>query len=134
MTKRAVYLAGPILACTDEQATGWREQVKQALAERYTWLDPMVRDYRGDSDTDAAEIVLGDEDAIQAADLVLVNAEQPTWGTAMEVRAAAIEYRKFVIVVCNSPVVSPWLRYHAQVVLPTMSDAIDFLARLKFRE
>lgn len=124
---RTVYLAGPIHGCTDEQAKGWREVVKAELAGRYTFLDPMDRDYRGVEDQCAAEIVEQDLEDIQAADVVLVNAGRASWGTAMETWQAGM-WGKAIVAVCPGAV-SPWLRFCARDVVPTVADAIALLSR-----
>ncbi len=122
-----VYLCGPIFGTTDQEAKAWRESVQVALAGRYEFLDPMRRDYRGTESANVAAIVEGDEADLQACDVVLVFANRPSWGTAMEIRAAAKEYGKPVHVVAQSPV-SPWLAYHA-TVHATLGDAVVALAR-----
>lgn len=114
-----VYLAGPINGCTDDEATGWREQAKRLLVG-CECVDPMRRDYRGREAENAEAIVLADLADIRSCGAVVVMAERPTWGTAMEVFAAAAD-RKRVVAVCSGSV-SPWLAYHAEV-FPTLERA-----------
>lgn len=123
---KAMYLAGAIHGCTDEQARGWRERVKRSLAGEYEFLDPMRRDYRGVEDENAMQIVEDDLNDIARASVVLVNAERPSWGTAMEAWWAGNRGLHRVYVVCPGPV-SPWLRFVAHKVFPTMEEAIEFL-------
>lgn len=116
-----IYLAGPINGRTDAEARDWRDAATAALADEYTTvLNPMRRDYRGREGTlflpELAELVEQDKADIRASDVVFVNAEFPSWGTAMEV-LYAYEQSKRVVAFCGAAVstASPWLRYHAEV-------------------
>lgn len=121
-----VYLAGAINGCTDEEATGWRDEATAFLAPRgWTVLSPMARDYRGRETEHAAEIVAGDKADIFRATYVLVNASRASWGTAMEVKHAHDINRCVVAFGTARP--SPWLIYHTRVVLPTLGAALSFL-------
>lgn len=82
-----VYLAGPINGCSDQQAIGWRAEAKRLLPCVLV-LDPMDRDYRGRESDCAAEIIHGDKQSIAACTALLVNANRPSWGTAMEIMFA----------------------------------------------
>lgn len=124
---KTLYLAGPINGCTDEEAKGWREAARSALADRFEILDPMARDYRGIEDAHAQELVEDDLEDIARSDVLLVNATRPSWGTAMEVWQAGL-WGKVIVAVCPGPV-SPWLRFCALHVVPTMEDAITLLSR-----
>jgi len=116
-----VYLAGPINGCTDAEANGWRDQF---ITDNpgHTYLDPMVRDYRGREAECVAEIVEGDKDDIDGADLVVAYCWQVSWGTGMEIFYAHSQGIPVVAVVPEGMRVSPWLRYHTVAVVPTLSD------------
>ena len=60
MSKKIVYLAGPINGCDDSTAKDWREYAKLHLKVDGI-LDPMVRDHRGQEEAKYAEIVEGDK-------------------------------------------------------------------------
>ena len=124
-----VYLAGPVNGKTDDECFGWRDEATRLLAELgHEVLSPMARDYRGQEAANVEPIVHGDLDDINAADAVLVWAETPSWGTAMEVRYACAEAGKTVVaVVPEGARVSPWLMYHA-AIFHTLEDAIGHLA------
>jgi hypothetical protein len=125
---KTVYLCGPINACTDDQATGWREKVKQILGDRYQFLDPMRRDYRGIEADSVKDIVAGDLSDIKAADIVLALAHAPSWGTAMEIFHAH-STGKTVITVCDSARPSPWLVGHSTILFHFLGQAIEWLER-----
>jgi hypothetical protein len=78
-----VYLCGGINGLSDDRCRTWREYAKERL--ECETIDPMRRDYRGIEDQNVAAIIDGDKADIDASDVLLVNATQPSWGTAMEV-------------------------------------------------
>lgn len=119
-----VYLCGPIHGCTDEEARGWRDEAKRGLGG-VTFVDPMDRDFRGNEEDNVHLIVNGDKAEIASCDVLLVNAERPSWGTAMEIHEAW-QSSKLVVAFCSGRV-SPWLRYHCTVVFPTLTDALVYL-------
>jgi nucleoside 2-deoxyribosyltransferase len=114
------YLCGPINGLSDAEANGWREAVKVAIPE-VEWLDPMRRDYRGKEAGRCREIVEGDLADIAASDVVLVWAERPSWGTAMEM-VYAKQAAKRVIAVCPAAI-SPWVQYHATACVGSVEEA-----------
>jgi hypothetical protein len=121
-----VYLCGGINGLTDAECSDWREHAKARLhAAGIDTIDPMRRDYRGKEDESVDEIVEGDEADIQESDVILANAARPSWGTAMEIRASAKEYKKFVISVVPAAPISPWLRAHSDVIFARLDDALN---------
>ena len=107
-----IYLAGPINGCSDADANDWRAEAKRLLP----WAeiaDPMTRDYRGKEAGAHAEIVEGDLADIARCDAVLAACVRPSWGTAMELRAA---YTMGLPVVGISIGQSPWLVYHCRSI------------------
>lgn len=129
MTPR-VYLAGPINGRTDAECNDWRAEAKRLLAPLET-LDPMARDYRGRENLPgiAREIVEGDKFDIRLSAALLVYFRSPSVGTSMEVMYAwQIEQRPFVVIVnVSGKAPSPWLAYHATMVVENLSDACTFL-------
>lgn len=120
---KTIYLCGAINGCADEECRNWRELVK-SLWEGET-LDPMRRDYRGREAESVAEIISGDEEDIAASDGILVSADRPSWGTAMEIRLAFKELGKPVVVVCpEGMAISPWLRGHSNRIVHSYADAL----------
>lgn len=120
-----MYLAGPINGCSDEEARGWREHAAQLLGERWECVTPMRRDYRGREAANVARIVEGDKDDIEGCDAVLVMAERPSWGTAMEVYFAHNRGKRVVAICSANP--SPWLAYHTGRICSTLADACAYL-------
>jgi len=55
-------------------------------------------------------------------DTILAKCDFPSYGTAMEIMFAW-SLQKQIIVVTNSH--SPWIRYHANHVFPTIDEALD---------
>lgn len=126
-----IYLCGAINGCSDSQCKDWREHVKTELAFKCEFLDPMRRDYRGIEHNASAEIVANDEQDIKDSDVILVMANKPSWGTAMEMRAAAKEYKKLVVTVCDNERVSPWLVQHSTIMVKTLDEAINVIKEMK---
>lgn len=119
---RTVYLCGPINGKSDEECNGWRSRAKHLLGDAVRVLDPMDRDFRGKEDLNVDEIVLGDLRDIGESDIILVNSESPSWGTAMEVRAAFVD-GKTVVAFMSSQRRSPWLRWHTAAICDTVEEA-----------
>lgn len=71
-----LYLCGGINGLSDSDCRDWREAAKERLAEHFTILDPMRRDYRGREAECVDEIVDGDFADLNLSDLTLVNANQ----------------------------------------------------------
>lgn len=124
---KTIYLCGPINGCTDAEANDWRTLVK-GLWPGDT-LDPMRRDYRGREAECYRDIVGLDKIDVAASDIILVNYDRPSVGTAMEI-LFAWQIGKPVIVVCRTDaVVSPWLRYHAHELVHSFPAAVDVALR-----
>jgi len=126
----AVYLCGPIFGQSDSAANDWRRRAARALSIDYVILDPMVRDYRGrEQEPDLADrIVREDTTDIDRATHVLVNAENPGWGTAMETQLSFM-YGKYVVAFCSKPP-SPWLRARTHLIVPTLDGALEHLRKV----
>jgi len=118
-----VYLAGPINACDDVEASSWRDHLKAELKYDVdiVFIDPMARDFRGIEGNHMDGIVEGDLRDIQSADIVVANTWKPSFGTAMEVFYAK-SIGKHVIVLHPEGSVSPWLRYFSNQITHTVKD------------
>lgn len=118
-----VYLAGPIYE-QDDTCIRWRKAAHKLLRLKNVMsIAPTDADYRG-KETIAGNperIVESDKKSIMMCDTLLAKCDHPSYGTAMEV-LFAWSLRKQVIVVTNS--YSPWIRYHADHVFPTVEEAI----------
>lgn len=123
-----VYLCGPIHGKADSECKEWRKVASLALVKAgHVALDPMGRDFRGREDANVKWIVQGDLFDIQAADALLVNAEAPGWGTAMEIMYARMQtYRKLIVAFGVPEKPSPWLTYHCDRLAPTLEAALVF--------
>lgn len=116
-----VYLCGPINGCTNEEATNWREAVKEHFPLS---IDPMKRDYRGKELTNYREIVDLDKRDICNSDIILVNYDKPSVGTSMEVFFAWT--KGIPIIVWHKPdaKLSPWLIYHSTSLVTSLDEAV----------
>ena len=123
---KAVYLAGAINGCSDEECMVWRARARQLLEGQFDIYDPMDRDFRGREQFEADEIVSTDLHAIAACDYVLVNASRPSWGTAMEV-IRAWDSGKGVVAFSDSEAASPWLMVHTHAIVKSLEAAVVFV-------
>jgi hypothetical protein len=126
---KRVYLAGPINGCTDEEAKGWRERIKAALAGKVAFYDPMDRDYRGAENGNEQEIVERDLEQVYDCDLLLANCWKPSWGTAIEIAEKAMAGGR-VLVIDPGEAISPWLAFYAEVVVCDEAEAIVAIREL----
>jgi hypothetical protein len=133
MKPPTIYLAGPINGCNDDEANGWRDKFMHRLP-RCGFLDPMVRDYRGREDECVQEIVEGDKADIGESDVFLAYCWQSSWGTAMEILHAYNLFRfqpkrlhSVVLVIPEGTRISPWQRYHSDVIVPTLELAAQWI-------
>jgi nucleoside 2-deoxyribosyltransferase len=117
-----IYLAGPMLGCTPDQMSGWREEVKQRLGMKCDFADPVLMEI---GETEAHKLVTADLKAIKQADLVLAYCWKPSPGTAMELVYANRIYE--VPVLSVNLIESPWVKFHSDYHADTLNSAIDFL-------
>lgn len=127
---KTVYLCGAINGMSDEEATSWRKTAVYDLRGQYTILDPMTRDYRGKEAENVEAIVHGDLEDINNSDVLLVRADRPSWGTAMEVFYAHQQSKRVVVFGVDPERLSPWLRYHSTEVFQTLPEALSHLKQL----
>jgi nucleoside 2-deoxyribosyltransferase len=121
---RLVYLAGPIYE-QDDTCIRWRKAAQKILRTKNIMsIAPTDVDYRGYErrEQTANEIVKRDKRWIIDCDTVLAKCDFPSYGTAMEIMFAW-SLQKQIIVVTNSH--SPWIRYHACRVFPTVEEALE---------
>lgn len=124
---RRVYLAGPIFGKTDAECMGWRKDAAEWLRLRgFEPVDPMTRDYRGGEEFAPEAIVSADHKDMASCGYVLVNANEPSWGTAMEL-VYAMQGDCTVVAFAtygNVPRVSPWLRCHTDAIYESLDHAL----------
>ena len=119
-----VYLAGPIHGMTDIGCKLWRAEAAALLGVHdVEVVDPMTRDFRGREEEFADDLVAADKEDIERSDVVLVNANHPSWGTAMEVMYG-ISFGKRVVAFTDADSISPWLRCHTSAIFGTLHEAI----------
>ena len=127
---RLIYLAGPIWE-QDDTCIRWREAAAKILQrKKIMCLKPTDADYRGRETHPglATKIVEKDKRDIVWCDTILAKCDFPSFGTAMEIMFAW-SLQKQIIIVTNSQ--SPWIRYHATHIFPTVDEA---LKDMRYRE
>lgn len=125
-----IYLSGSIANLSENQARGWRDEVKRKYPY-YEYRDPARRIY-DEHHTDDKEIVIGDKIDMDQSDVFLVNLTQYSAGTIMEIYHGFIN-NKMVLVVNSMNMadsqISPWIRYHATKIFPSIDTAMDYLSQ-----
>lgn len=122
---KKIYLAGPMLNCTDAQATFWRAQVKKALEGMYEFMDPVEFESAKDTKDDWKKLVEEDLYAIKKCDIVLAYCWKASPGTSMEMVYAFTTLGKTVVSV--NVIQSPWVHYHSHFCFDKVEYAIAFL-------
>lgn len=126
-----VYLSGPINGKEDAACMAWRNSAATSLRlAGAAVVNPMERDFRGREEEHADELVARDKEDIESCDVLLVNANSPGWGTAMEC-LYAISMGKRVVAFAthaSAPSVSPWLRCHTHAIFDSLDSALAHLA------
>jgi nucleoside 2-deoxyribosyltransferase len=129
MAMKKIYLCGPIMDEKDGEARAWRIVAKQELGGNFVMLDPMRRNFKDREVDSANEIVEFDLQDVRDADIILVNYNKASIGTAMEVFYAAHDLQKFVVAFsqfefseCN-----PWMVKFCTKILPSLEEAISYI-------
>ena len=116
-----MYLAGP------PYAEEYRRRA-DALVRELGWepVDPMRRDFRGQTEGHEAEIVDGDLAEIDSCDAVLAAFASPDEGTAMEAWYAHSLGKRVIVYTGGTPP-HPWTVYVAEVVHAELERAVGAL-------
>ena len=129
MTKKTIYLSGPIMDEHAGTAREWREAAGQLLSKEFRLLDPMRRKFVDRQVDSANEIVEFDLQDVRTADILLVNYNKPSIGTSMEVFYAAHDLGKFVV--AFSPFeykdCSPWMARYCTKILGSLEEAAHYI-------
>jgi nucleoside 2-deoxyribosyltransferase len=120
---RRVYLAGPPFA---EEYRRRADQLVRTLG--WEPVDPMRRDFRGRTEGNEEEIVLGDLADIDSCDAVLAAFTAPDEGTSMEAWYAHSKGKR-VIAYTGGPRPHPWTVYVAEAVYADLVDAVAALGQ-----
>ena len=126
---RKIYLCGPIMDEAEGHAREWRNMANEKLSEHFTMLDPMRRNFKDREVDSANEIVEFDLQDVREADIILVNYNKASIGTAMEVFYASHELGKFVVAFspfefkeCN-----PWMVKFCTKILPSLEETMSYI-------
>ena len=126
---KKIYLCGPIMDEQEGYAKEWRTVAQEHLDEQFVILDPMRRNFKDREVDSANEIVEFDLQDVREADIVLVNYNKPSIGTAMEVFYASNDLGKFVVAFSPFPFAecNPWMVRFCTKILPSLDDAITYI-------
>ena len=116
-----VYLAGPPFA------QEYRRRAAALLLEAgLEPVDPMRRDFRGQTQGHEAEIVEGDLEEIASCDAMLADFTRADEGTAMEAWHAHVLGKPIVVYTGGTPP-HPWTVYVARSVHADLAEAVAAL-------
>lgn len=111
------------------RAREWRKITARKLGKQFILLDPMRRNFKDREVDSANEIVEFDLQDIRNADILLVNYNKASIGTAMEVFYASNNLGKFVVAFspfafkrCN-----PWMVRYCTKILPSLESALGYI-------
>ena len=126
-----IYLAGPVFNTTDEDQK-WRQYIKkEILAKGFEVIDPLeLRDYRGLEEEKMVEIVEKDLKDLKKSDILLIYTRKPSWGTAMEIVYAYLQSKQIITVVPEKEI-SPWLKYHTDILVSSFEELLEVLEKIK---
>ncbi len=124
--RAGVYLSGGIAGLSADECNSWRVRATELLKVRT--LDPMRWERNGRSHSPNEEIVDRDLRDIDECAALLVKVDEPSWGTAMEIRYA---YQiGLPIVAFGSPKISSaWLEHHCNAFFNTLEEACAHINR-----
>ncbi|TAN36314.1 MAG: hypothetical protein EPN23_08705 [Verrucomicrobia bacterium] len=127
--KQKIYLCGPIMDEHDGRARAWRETAQKLLGKNFTLLDPMRRNFKDREVDSANEIVEFDLQDVRDADIILVNYNKNSIGTAMEVFYASHDLNKFVIAFTpfSFKDSSPWMVRFCTKLHPSLEAACAYI-------
>jgi len=119
--ERKVYLAGAIASYPEGHV--WRDVAMRQLPEGWTAINPL---HHLPANGSPKELVITDLELIDSADAVILNADRPSWGSAMEIRHANL--MDILVIAWNLPDdPSPWLLAHVGIKHKTLNEAIEEL-------
>ena len=128
---KTIYLCGPIMDERAGVARNWRKTAVRQLGRSFHMLDPMRRNFKDREVDSANEIVEFDLQDIRSSDILLVNYNKASIGTAMEVFYASNNLGKFVVAFspfdfknCN-----PWMVRYCTKILPSLEAAMEYIRR-----
>jgi len=128
-SRKKIYLSGPIMDEDHTAAKTWREVAKLGLGKEFILLDPMRRNFKDREVDSANEIVEFDLQDVRDADILLVNYNKSSIGTAMEVFHAGHNLGKFIV--AFSPFTfkdcSPWMVKYCTKILPSLETAMAYI-------
>ncbi len=127
--KKTIYMSGPIMDVHEGEAREWRDEAQRRLGRHFRLLNPMRRNFKDREVDSSNEIVEFDLQDVRDADIILVNYNKPSIGTAMEVFHASHNLGKFVVTF--SPFefkdCSPWMVRFSTKILPSLEEACNYL-------
>ena len=118
---KTVYLAGPMMDCTESEIVDWRTKAGKQLNTKV-----IVPTLYG-ADVSPNIIIEDDTSKILISNIVLANCWKPSPGTSMEIMFGFAMKKIVISVVPEGFYVSPWIIYHSDQVFRGLDYAIDWI-------
>ena len=138
---QTIYLAGPISNNTYNEATNWRRYCIDNLKDKYNVISPI--DVRHNSfgennltfksaelNETAFDIFLKDIRYVEAADIILLYIDKPSYGTGFEL-GYAFNLKKIIVTVASADIAEhPFVKIPSDFDFKSIEEAVKFLIKL----
>lgn len=115
-----IYVSGAITGY-EKQTEKWRKDWLKRLEEiGFTVFDPWIH---GDKARGAVGTVNEDIRRILSADILLVNGDIPSWGSAQEMIYARL-FKKHIWTVFSGETLPFWVEYHSDKVFKSFDEFV----------
>ena len=138
---KTIYLAGPISGNTYDESVKWRRYCIDNLKDKYNVISPI--DVRHNSfgednltftsaelNETAFDIFLKDIRYVEAADIILLYLDKPSYGTGFEL-GYAFSLKKMIVTVASGKIAEhPFVKIPSEFNFTTVEQAVKFLSKL----
>jgi len=128
LSKKTIYLVGPIDGLNNSDAMNWRVNAKKAVCDKYNVYIPSYQD----SNETPNEIWDRDYFYVDNSDILIVNLDydnnKPFLDTSIEISRAFYQ-NKIIIVFSSKDWVhnSKTIKYHATKIVKNLEEAIEYV-------
>jgi nucleoside 2-deoxyribosyltransferase len=132
MSKKTVFLSGPIRGLPRDISLGWRKEATKELQENFEVIHALRGREDGETFGDPRAAVIRDLSDIRDSDLLLVNdsvKDSSMIGTSMEIFFAH-SLGKPVVLFGDAHEKDYWLEYHSHLRVKTLKEACDVLNKM----
>lgn len=132
MTKKKIFLSGPMRGVPREESLGWRIKAIEHLSDKFEVLHALRMREEKETFNDPKAAVIRDLNDIKNTDVLLVCDTFPDAsmiGTSMEV-FYAYEQKIPIIIFGNAHENDYWLNYHSHLRVANLESACDVINKM----